>query len=405
MAARRWYSGDTHNHRDPAELPNVMPAEDVNVALPMVYWTTVDQVSPRRSSRSMKGDFPAALREIDPTHVYWPRNTEYEIFNTGGTNHTLGALLVVNHRTVFDLPSLPLREVAARARKEGALLDLEKHNWNWSAALVAIVRPDLFELANNHHWRVEYSVTNWAVPAPAWMRIGTGTATERDWTLYGFQNYYALLNCGFRLMPAAGTANGVHPVPLGFSRVYVQVPWPFTFDGWMRGLKEGRSFVTTGPMLFVRFNGEEPGHVFSGRLRREQNVSIEGEVWSEQPLERVEVVALGELMHSLKPKSEKQESGAYRTTFSCRAGWRDSGWVAVRCFERREGDRFRFAHTAPVFFDVPGHPLHPRRAEAEWLAQRVREEIERSGPLLPPKGLEEYRRALAVYEAMLDETR
>jgi len=28
-----WYSGDTHNHRDPAELPNVMLAEDVNVQL------------------------------------------------------------------------------------------------------------------------------------------------------------------------------------------------------------------------------------------------------------------------------------------------------------------------------------------------------------------------------------
>ena len=58
---------------------------------------------------------------------------------------------------------------------------------------------------------------------------GSGTDTERDWTLYGFQTYYALLNCGFHLRPAAGTANGVHPVPLGFSRVYVQLEEPFSF--------------------------------------------------------------------------------------------------------------------------------------------------------------------------------
>ena len=83
---------------------------------------------------------------------------------------------------------------------------------------------ELFELANNHHWAAEFSITNWAVPAPAWMQIGRGSDSEREWTLYGFLTYYALLDCGFRLSPAVGTANGVHPVPLGFSRVYVHLP-------------------------------------------------------------------------------------------------------------------------------------------------------------------------------------
>ena len=33
MSDRHWYSGDTHVHRSLAELPNVMLAEDLNVAL------------------------------------------------------------------------------------------------------------------------------------------------------------------------------------------------------------------------------------------------------------------------------------------------------------------------------------------------------------------------------------
>ena len=44
---------------------------------------------------------------------------------------------------------------------------------------------------------------------------------ERGWLDFTFQNYYLLLNCGFRLRPTGGTASGVHPVPLGFGRVYV----------------------------------------------------------------------------------------------------------------------------------------------------------------------------------------
>src|SRR5436309_5958619 len=91
---------------------------------------------------------------------------------------------------------------------------------------------------------------------------GSGTVTERDWTFYGFHSYYALLNCGFRLRSSAGTANGVHPVPLGFSRVYVHLDEPFTYDAWMRGLSAGRSFVTTGPLIFAHVEGDLPGKRF-----------------------------------------------------------------------------------------------------------------------------------------------
>ncbi len=52
--------------------------------------------------------------------------------------------------------------------------------------------------------------------------------TEWGWIEFGFKTYYALLNCGFKMRPTAGTASGVHPVPLGFGRVYVQLPGGFS---------------------------------------------------------------------------------------------------------------------------------------------------------------------------------
>jgi hypothetical protein len=74
MNRQGWYSGDTHNHRDPAELPNVMLAEDVNVGLPMVDWTTTSTVAPNASGRGLRGDFghgPAPPFVVFVEEVYY----------------------------------------------------------------------------------------------------------------------------------------------------------------------------------------------------------------------------------------------------------------------------------------------------------------------------------------------
>jgi peptidoglycan/xylan/chitin deacetylase (PgdA/CDA1 family) len=411
MASRGWWSGDAHNHRQPADLPNVMLAEDVNVGLPMVQWTTESTVPPSVSTKNFRGDFGRDPIEIDDTHVWYPRNTEYEIFRTADKQHTLGAVLIVNHREPFDLPTFPLKAIAERARSEAALIDLEKHNWPWSIAVVPLLNVDLYELANNHHWQTQYGIRGWAEPAAPWMDVrGSGTDTELDWTMYGFQTYYALLNCGFRLRPTAGTANGVHPVPLGFSRVYVQLDEPFTYDAWTRGLGAGRSFVTNGPVLLVQIDGQWPGHTFSpplsplgrgaggeGPLRV---IRLTGQVVSERPLRSIECVANGRTIATIIPQNEKTADGANLTRLDTvvEIPIAASSWIAVRCWEDRPAGRFRFAHTAPWHFPVEGKPNRPRRQEIDWLISRVRNEIERSQRLLPPAGLDEYRKSLAIYE-------
>ncbi len=411
MASEKWWSGDTHSHRDPRELPNVVLAEDLNVAVPMVYWTTESNVPPSVSAKNFKVEHSGNPFQIDATHLWSPLGTEYEIFKTDGKNHTLGAFVIVNHKQPFDLPVLPLKEVAARVRSEGGLIDLEKHNWNWSIAVVPLLGVDLFELGNNHHWRADYAIKNWAVPAPAYMRVkGSGTDDEDSWTRYGFQTYYAMLNCGFRIKPTAGTANGVHPVPLGFNRVYVQLDEPFSYDAWMKGLGAGRSFVTNGPMLTVKLDDQHPGHVFVENGTAQRTVRVTGQVASLHPLSSIELVINGDTVRTVVASNATRSTpgnGGYMTQLDTEitVPTTDSSWVAVRCWEQRPGGRQRFSHSAPWHFEVTGKPPRPQRAEIEWLVQRVESEIKRNESVLPAAALDEFRASLAIYQAIAKRAR
>ncbi|MEW6306125.1 MAG: CehA/McbA family metallohydrolase [Verrucomicrobiota bacterium] len=398
MSKQGWYSGDTHLHRSGEEMANVLLAEDINVGFPLHYWVTKAFEPPVGGDKSVGEKYGPNAVYVDRTHVFYPRNTEYEIFSVGGKPHTLGAVFVLNHKSVLSQGVPPVTPIAELARREGALLELDKHNWEWSMAIVPVMGVDLFELSNNHIWRTEFAFGGWGVRGGDYMGMPPkGQAlTERQWIDYGFRNYYALLNCGFRMRPTGGTANGVHPVPAGFGRVYVQVRGEFSYEAWLRGLDAGRSFVTTGPMLFVEVNRKSPGHIFSAEGLEPIQAAVTGKVASEFPVSKVELVLNGDVVPVPLPATRKLANGSYETEFRASLRVDNSSWLAVRCFEPR-GRRERFAHTGPFHFNVFGKPLRPKRAEVEFLIKRVQDEIDRSRTVVPSEALKEYEFALEVY--------
>jgi hypothetical protein len=399
MAERKWYSGDTHVHRPISELSNVLLAEDLNVGFPLTSWVTEAFVPPTKGRSNDDQKAAAETIVVDQTHVIYPRNTEYEIFTVDRKSHTLGAFFVLGHKTLFQEGVPPVRPVGRRAREEGALLELDKHNWPWSMMLVPILRVDLFELANNHLWRTEFGYRGYGDQAPDYMRVERDEKgwTERGWVDYGLKNYYALLDCGFRLRPTAGTASGVHPVPLGFGRVYVHIETGFSYDAWIRGLNEGRSFVTTGPMLTVQVNGKDPGTVFKSGDGVAQTYRFTGVAMSVDPLGSIEMVVNGEVVRFITTANQKS-GHVYRCVIDEELTVNESSWVAVRCFEDRPDKRIRFAHTAPFYIEVPDKPLRPRRAEIEFLISRIEGELARNADVLPAAALDEYREALGIYK-------
>lgn len=401
MTAQGWFSGETHLHRTVEELRNIVLAEDLNVAYPLAFWITKAFAAPASSDRNMPGDHPAELVRVDDTHVIWPRNTEYEINTIGSRQHTLGALFILNHRTVFTNGVPPWGPVTALARSEGALLDMDKLDWAFAFLLPPVTGAQLFELANNHMWRTEHAFTNYVSVAPPYLHppYGSGKGNERDWTLYTFGMYYTLLNAGFRCVPTAGTASGVHPVPAGFGRVYVHLPQGFSYQNWVAGLRAGRSFVTTGPMLLATVNGRDAGELFH-QTNGNEAYRIAGTILSEEPLAFIEVIRNGVPAVTIMPQDHQTSDGARRTEFNTEIMLDKSSWVAVRCWEDRPGCRFRWAHTAPWHVEVQGKPLRPRSEEKEFLVARMKSEVKRSRDVLPREAQAENERALAVYAGL-----
>jgi hypothetical protein len=403
IAALGWYSGDMHCHRPLEDLANLMLAEDLNVCFPLTYWTTITERPPTRGDKTIADVPPPAPVAVDATHVWYPRNTEYEIFEVGGRKHTLGAFLILNHHTPLAAPCPPLAAIAAQARGEGAVIDLEKHNWEWAAVVAPVLPVELFELANNHNWRIGFGVKNWGAPAPEWLDLDGPLSidNERDWIEYGWRFYYALLNSGLSINPTAGSASGAHPVPLGYSRVYVHLPQGFTYDKWIAGLRAGRSFVTTGPMLLVTVNERDPGERFQADGEA-LPLRIKGEVRSAKPLERIELVWNGEIIRRIEPANEPT-GAAVITRFDLTLPIESSGWLAARCVggPSKTGG-IPFAHTAPWHVEVSGRPLPPRRREVQYFLQRVEEEIDRNKSVLTREQLADYYRARDFWREKLE---
>jgi hypothetical protein len=403
-SALGWYSGDMHIHRQLPELRNVVLAEDLNVVFPLTNWVTLSDTPPSAGDKNLQVDLPDGLIRIDDQHVIWPRSTEYEIFSVNQQKHTLGALFVLGHRGSLEQTVPPWKPVvdAARAADPDVLFDMDKLAWPFAMTLPVIAPTATYELANNHMWRTEFAFRDWYTPAPPFIAppFGALQGGESEWIDFTLGMYYTLLNAGFRLPPSAGTANGVHPVPAGFGRVYVHLPDGFDYQAWRQGLQQGRSFVTTGPMLMVTAAEKHSGYTFersSDEPNNHREIPLRIEVVSEQAVSFGEILINGRPEHLLRAQNVKTDAGAYRTSLVHTIKPTKSGWFAVRFFEDLPNGRVRFAHTAPWYMTVDGETVKTDLAERDYLVQRMKNEIQRSRGIVSAAGLAEYQQALDYF--------
>ena len=165
--------------------------------------------------------------------------------------------------------------------------------------------------------------------------------------------------------------SSLHWTPLvGAMRTYVRTPdGSRTMEGWFQGLRDGRAFVTTGPLVELTVNGEIPG----GEIELPASataVSVRARVRSITPLARAWLVHNGREVGEVPLAADRTTGG-----FEGEVAVTGSGWIHLRAEgvpeERYPLDaRYAQAFTNPVWFTVGGAPIRDADSadySLEWI--------------------------------------
>lgn len=179
--------------------------------------------------------------------------------------------------------------------------------------------------------------------------------------------YYRLLDCGFRLPLTNGSD---HPArTLGIARAYVKVDGEFSYQRWIEGIRLGRTFTTSGPLIFLTVNDANIGDVITAGAR--ESLQIKARVVSRDPIGRFQIVSNGEVI-----AERETEATSAEIKVEIPAG--TSRWIVARCSRRTDGrEDFGFgnynaitgpgiAHTSPVYVEVDGRPRFDSAAADYW---------------------------------------
>lgn len=355
MSKDHWYSGELHIHANygygswfntPQTMRQQCAGEDLNVCNFMVANSDADVVFDRPFFRG--GPDPLSTEE---TILYW--NQEFRSTLWGHMTLINLQQLVEPLFTGFagttnphDLPSNA--DIADRAHWQKGLVNYThvSQGQDWlktpyaaksipiDVALGAIDTLDI----NNF----------WAASVPLW---------------------YRLLNCGFRVPATAGTdvfLNRIDSRLPGGDRVYVHLDGPLTYPSWIDGLKNGRSFVTNGPMLTFTVNGKEPGAVLA--VGPKPRLRVKAMARALFPLSSAELVHNGQVIATAKLAED-----GLTATLDQDVTLERGGWLAFRADGRGTMDTALpslSAHSNPVYVEVNGlgyRSAEDARAFQKWI--------------------------------------
>ncbi len=198
-----------------------------------------------------------------------------------------------------------------------------------------------------------------------------GTTDAVEWSgagRAGFFPVYAAWNNGLRVTAVGGedSISNLHASKLvGSVRTYVHTgERGLAMDAWFDGLRAGRAFVSTGPLVELTVNGAIPGETVDLRDGG-GTVEIRGWVRSITPIDRLLLVWNGQVIEEVPVMGDRHETELSRTLPVT-----GSGWYHLRV-EGRPDERFPLdagfaqAFTNPVWVTVGGRPVRSQ-ASAEY---------------------------------------
>jgi hypothetical protein len=319
LAARGWFSGDTHVHFLSRQAALFEAAcEDLHVVnLLQARW----------------GDLFTSVEEFTGSPAASPDGEQIVFVAQENRQHFLGHLSLLGLRQhvmpwASDGPDpdlnggtldVTLSEWADRCHEQGGLVVLSHFPLpnGEAAALVASGRADAVESINGAEMPL--------------------------------RDYYRYLNAGYQLPLVAGTDKMSNEVPVGLYRTYVNIPHEdLTYEAWAKNLRLGRTFISSGQVVELTIDGQGIGDTV--RLAADGGtVSVSARAESIFPIGQLELLMNGQVI-----AVAGDGSAAARIDEEIRID--RSSWIAARVTGTPSSSahhdvwqRRSIAHTSPIY--------------------------------------------------------
>ena len=356
MPAKGWYSSDDHLHipRPVKELDpyisKMMQAEDIHVANLLQMGKVLNSnIAPQHShgpeSRYQEKDYILAAGQENPR------------------THFLGHTITLGAKTALHFPEkyLIYRLLWQEAVNQGGINGYA-HAWAQDGTVVAPHNGLAVILPHDLMHFIEVLQFN-----------------RSDYEIW-----YDILNLGFQVTPTAGTDFPcVEQTIPGHERFYTRVDGRFTYNNWLEGVRNGRTFVTTGPILEFKINGKDIGSEII--FDQASSIQIEGSVLFDTQKDNVKIVEIIQNGEVIKRISRVSDEGKMDFTISHPVN--ESSWFALRGYgqtiiERLSVNPLHFrsfkptsnVHSAPIYVTIPNtqalaKSAHSKKVAKAWLAR------------------------------------
>ena len=175
-----------------------------------------------------------------------------------------------------------------------------------------------------------------------------------------YELWYRLLNSGFRIAPGAGTDTftnwrGIRLMP-GGDRQYVETGPGMNWEKWVARFREGRDFVTNGPLMTFTVNGDPMGAVIRIPEGQPYRARLAAEISSHVPMRLVEFVQNGAVIESREVPADARSFRMEKEVPVEKSSWfsvRVAGAPARGVYDDASLPR---AHSGAIYVDIGGQP-------------------------------------------------
>jgi hypothetical protein len=189
----------------------------------------------------------------------------------------------------------------------------------------------------------------------------------------GLTDWYHILNIGYRF-PCIGGCDYPFSRKLGESMTYVELGDDRSFEAWLNAMADGRSFVTTAPMMLLEVDGQRPGSIFakSGPAQVTARLRVQSLV---APVTNVQLIVNGTIAQELHVPASAGEGHPLELEAPVEVS--ESSWIAARAYATSPaGAADSDAHTNPVYVYLDGKAPYNRHS-LDTLVGEIDKQIQR----------------------------